>query len=148
MVEVSVRTSLHIPLVMVFTFIILPMQCWLSAIEVFYGSLSRYPSLHRPFKVPLSTFGCLIMLLPALVLLLTMLILPIVVRDWQVVLFTAGTLAIGSFLYPLLQHAREKQWFQFEDCSPEDFSEHLASTYAPVVDEGDNDEGVAQHGLP
>jgi 4-amino-4-deoxy-L-arabinose transferase-like glycosyltransferase len=104
--------------------------------------------LHRPFKVPLSTVGCLIMLLPALVLLFTILILPIVVRDWQVVLFTAGTLAVGSFLYPLLQLARKKQWFQFDDYSPEDFSEHLASTYAPVVNERDNEEGIAQHSIP
>jgi len=88
------------------------------------------------------------MLLPALVLLFTILILPIVVRDWQVVLFTAGTLAVGSFLYPLLQHAREKQWFQFDDYSPEDFSEHLASTYTPVVNERDNEEGIAQHSIP
>lgn len=53
--------------------------------------------------------------------------------------FTAGTLAAGAFLYPVLRLAREKHWFEFDDYSPEDFSEHLASTYAPVVP--DNDEG-------
>ena len=42
------------------------------------------PELHRPYRVPLPTWACAIMLLPASALLLTLLALPILRLDWLV----------------------------------------------------------------
>ena len=42
------------------------------------------PDLHRPYRVPLPTWACALMLLPASCLLLTLLILPILSLNWLV----------------------------------------------------------------
>ena len=42
------------------------------------------PELHRPYRVPLPTWGCALMLLPASVLLITIIVMPIYSLDWLV----------------------------------------------------------------
>lgn len=42
------------------------------------------PELHRPYRVPLPTWGCALMLLPASALLLTLIGMPILNLDWLV----------------------------------------------------------------
>ena len=44
----------------------------------------KAPDLYRPYRVPLPTWACALMLLPASCLLLTILALPIIAMDWQV----------------------------------------------------------------
>ena len=44
----------------------------------------KAPDLYRPYRVPLPTWACALMLLPATLLLLTILALPIINLDWQV----------------------------------------------------------------
>lgn len=92
----------------------------------------RYPNLHRPFRVPLSTLGCAIMLAPAFILLSIMLMLPIFRGDWHVVGFTFLAFVLGAVLYPLMQYARQEGWCAFEGVTPDEFKEHLYTTYTPV----------------
>ena len=55
------------------------------------------PDLHRPYRVPLPTWACVVMLLPASALLLTLLVLPILELDWLVsVLLRFSVRMIGS----------------------------------------------------
>ena len=98
----------------------------------------KYPILHRPFKVPLSTIGCVIMLTPAFCLLTLMLALPVVRGEHHVMAFTGGAMVLGAILYPLLQHARTKGWCAFEGITPDEYKEHLYTTYSSidVSDEG------------
>ena len=83
--------------------------------------LSRYPDLHRPFKIPLSTGGCIAMLVPAFFLLTAMLLLPVIRGQVEIVFFTFLAILAGSGLYPLLQYIREKGWFKYSNMTPEDF---------------------------
>ena len=89
----------------------------------------KYPILHRPFRVPLSTTGCVLMLTPAFFLLATMLLLPISQGDLKVIVFTGGAVLVGAVLYPLLQTARRLGWCAFEGVTPDEFKEHLYSAY-------------------
>ena len=92
----------------------------------------RFPMLHRPFRIPLSTIGCAIMLAPAFILLSIMLMLPIFRGDWHVVGFTFLACVLGAVLYPLMQYIRQEGWCQFEGVTPDEFKEHLYTTYTPV----------------
>ena len=45
----------------------------------------RAPDLVRPYRVPLPNWACVLMLLPATLLLLVILVLPIITGSWQVI---------------------------------------------------------------
>ncbi|KAK9812978.1 hypothetical protein WJX72_006764 [[Myrmecia] bisecta] len=85
----------------------------------------KSPHLHRPYKVPLPTWGCALMLLPASCLLCTLLVMPVLRLDWQVMGWTLGTVVVGGAMYPLLQTARERGWCEFVGVSPHDFKASL-----------------------
>eukprot|EP00890_Picochlorum_soloecismus_P000529 jgi/Picsp_1/1477/NSC_04955-R1_neutral amino acid transport protein len=91
----------------------------------------KYPDLHRPFKIPLSTGGCIAMLVPAFFLLTVMLLLPVIRGQVEIVFFTFLAILAGSGLYPLLQYIREKGWFKYANMTPEDFKAHLYTLYSP-----------------
>ena len=44
----------------------------------------KAPDLYRPYRVPLPTWACALMLLPASGLLITILALPVMALNWQV----------------------------------------------------------------
>ncbi|KAJ9529358.1 hypothetical protein QJQ45_013786 [Haematococcus lacustris] len=73
------------------------------------------PDLPRPYRVPLPTWGCILMLLPASLLLMFVLVLPFANRSWTTVGATVGAIVLGIVLYPLLQVARRRGWCEFSD---------------------------------
>ena len=85
----------------------------------------RAPHLKRPFRVPLSTFGCVLMLAPATALLAVLLALPFVERNWAMVAWTGGIVAAGLGLQALLSVARRRTWCAFVGDAPHDFGELL-----------------------
>ncbi|KAK9801360.1 hypothetical protein WJX73_010869 [Symbiochloris irregularis] len=89
------------------------------------------PELHRPYRVPLPTWACALMLLPASALLLTLIGMPILQLDWLVIGWTLGAMIVGGCLYPLLQRARKDQWCRFMGTSPHDFSDALKGLFIP-----------------
>ena len=56
----------------------------LTEFAAFIALRYNAPDLRRPYRVPLPTWGCILMLLPASLLLLVILALPIIHGDWQV----------------------------------------------------------------
>lgn len=50
--------------------------CWTLRRSFFLPRTCRHPSLHRPYRIPLPTWGCIAMLLPACLLLMVLLIVP------------------------------------------------------------------------
>ena len=56
----------------------------LTEFAAFIALRIRAPDLRRPYRVPLPTWGCVLMLLPASILLGVILVLPIINGDWQV----------------------------------------------------------------
>lgn len=113
----------------------------------------KYPDLNRPFRVPLSTMGCVAMLTPAMLLLGLMLLLPIIQGQWEVLVFTIAAVLVGSLLYPLLQYAREQGWCQYSSMTPEDFKAHLYTLYGGsssmedlIIEDGSPDGGLGFSG--
>lgn len=64
-------------------------------------------------RVPLPTWGLVAMLLPAAVLLLMVLVLPALQRQWRINLYTLGVILLGVFLYALLQLLRRTRAVAF-----------------------------------
>ncbi len=54
-------------------------------------------------RIPLPTWGCVLMLLPATILLLYVLVLPFIQLSWPTMLATVGAILLGSIMYPMLQ---------------------------------------------
>jgi amino acid transporter len=98
----------------------------------------KYPHLHRPYRIPLPTWGCALLLTPAFLLLSFMLLLPMLQGDLSVVLFTLGATAIGAALYPALQKLRQAGWCDFKGQTPEEFQRELTASYAPSVASDEN----------
>ncbi|KAI3434372.1 hypothetical protein D9Q98_002451 [Chlorella vulgaris] len=95
----------------------------------------RYPSLHRPYRIPLPTWACACMLGPACLLLAGLVVVPWVMGDVAVIAFTFGTVAVGAALHPLLQLARQRGWIAFEGTTPLEFKEMLYTMYVPPDEE-------------
>lgn len=81
----------------------------------------KQPDLPRPYRVPLPTWGVVVMLLPATVLLMVVLAIPFVTLDVRTCSWTLGAMALGFVMYPALQYAKHKGWMEFEhmhfDCA-------------------------------
>lgn len=96
----------------------------------------KYPTLHRPFRIPLPTWACALLFLPACSLLLLLVVEPWVVGRLGVILFTVAVLTIGAALHPLLQYARRHGLMGFHETTPHEFKEMLFSMYSPTDEEG------------
>ncbi|PSC67221.1 putative polyamine transporter isoform A [Micractinium conductrix] len=92
----------------------------------------KYPALIRPFRVPLPTWACALALVPACILLLGLIVVPWVVGDLSVIIFTIVVVVVGAVLHPLLQAARHRGWLGFHDTTPTAFKEMLFAMYSPV----------------
>lgn len=94
----------------------------------------RYPTLHRPYRVPLPVWACALMLLPAVVLLMCLLVGPFVQGKMPVIVFTLAACLLGGVLHPLFQTARSRGWVAFRGTSPRQFREVLYNMYTPSAD--------------
>ena len=101
----------------------------------------------RPYRVPLPNWAVTLMLVPAGALLLTILALPIARGDWQMMAWTGGCIVVGLLLYPFLQTAREREWFEFVGVSPHDFQTNLYASL-PVVTGSDLNSRPVINGAP
>ncbi|CAH1444971.1 unnamed protein product [Lactuca virosa] len=84
----------------------------------------KKPDLHRPYKVPLKTFGATMLCVPPA----TLLVLVMCLASLRTFLVTGGVIVLGFFLYPFIIHAKNKNWAHFvsiddiklNDCDVED----------------------------
>lgn len=67
------------------------------------------PELHRPYKVPLNTFGASMLCLPPVMLLLLVMCL----ASLQTFLVSGAVILLGFASYPALIHAKEQNWVKF-----------------------------------
>ncbi|XP_043714018.1 probable polyamine transporter At3g19553 [Telopea speciosissima] len=70
----------------------------------------KKPDLQRPYKVPLKTFGVTILCLPPSLLLVLVMCLASV----KTFLVSGSVIILGVFLYPIIEHLREKRWAHFD----------------------------------
>ena len=93
----------------------------------------KHPDLERPFRVPLPTWGLVVMLTPASALLVFVTVNPFVSGNLPVICFTLGSVLLGCLLYPLLQVARSRGWCEFHEVEahPPTWADHLAANEDP-----------------
>jgi hypothetical protein len=92
----------------------------------------KAPDLPRPYRVPLPTWGLVLMLLPATALLLALLAMPLAAGKWGMVLWTLGAMLAGFGIYPLLGYARDRGLLEFADLRY-DFQHPLLAPHASGV---------------
>ena len=74
----------------------------------------KKPDLHRPYKVPLGTFGVTMLCLPPAL----MLVLVMCLASLKTFLVSGAVIFIGFLLYPTLVHAKDRKWTQFDAEQP------------------------------
>lgn len=69
----------------------------------------KHPNASRPYKIPLGTIGCILMIIPP-----TMLIFVVLAFSSLKVMFVSiGAVIIGLVLHPCLGYAEKKRWLRF-----------------------------------
>ena len=74
----------------------------------------KKPELHRPYKVPLQTFGATLLCLPPAMLLVLVMCLASV----RTFLGSSVVILLGFLLYPTLVHAKDRKWAKFDTDEP------------------------------
>ncbi|CAN1141407.1 Probable polyamine transporter At3g19553 [Linum perenne] len=75
----------------------------------------KKPDLHRPYRVPVETFGAILLCIPPAVLL----VLVMCLASLRTFLISGAVIAVGCIMYPALLHAKSKKWIDFHDQEPE-----------------------------
>ncbi|KAA8545786.1 hypothetical protein F0562_020763 [Nyssa sinensis] len=70
----------------------------------------KKPDLHRPYRVPLQTFGVTMLCLPPTLLL----ILVMCLASLKTYLVSGAVIILGVILYPTVNHAKDRKWAQFK----------------------------------
>lgn len=70
----------------------------------------KKPELHRPYRVPLQTFGATMLCVPPTLLL----VLVMCLASAKTFLVSGTVILVGMLLYPLVIHAKDKKWVRFE----------------------------------
>ncbi|WOK92711.1 putative polyamine transporter [Canna indica] len=68
-----------------------------------------YPNVPRPYKIPLGTTGCILMIIPPTILICVVLVL----ASFKVMVVSITAMLIGFVLQPCLKHAEKKRLMKF-----------------------------------
>lgn len=95
----------------------------------------KKPDLQRPYKVPVQTFGATMLCLPPAFLL----VLVMSLASLRTFFVSGAVIILGIFLYPLLVHAKNREWAVFDagkpSVPPNSSLEDHAIPMQPVADE-------------
>lgn len=98
----------------------------------------KKPDLSRPYRVPLQTFGATMLCVPPAILLLLVMCL----ASFKTYLVSGAVVIIGMFLYPALNHVKDRKWIEFSTVQPahpvnDDIEEHstVLESHQVVKDE-------------
>ncbi|XP_039139329.1 probable polyamine transporter At3g19553 isoform X1 [Dioscorea cayenensis subsp. rotundata] len=93
----------------------------------------KRPDLHRPYKVPVGTYGAIAICIPPALLL----ILVMCLASLRTFIVSGIIMLIGFVLYPAIQLMKNKQWVRFIDPSEpvESYFETTALRFENVADE-------------
>ena len=103
----------------------------------------KKPDLHRPYKVPLGTFGVTMLCLPPAL----MLVLVMCLASLKTFLVSGAVIFIGFLLYPTLVHAKERKWTQFDAEQPplpinNSMEDHLDESHSQLHQEVQDEASV------
>jgi amino acid transporter len=74
----------------------------------------KMPDLHRPYRVPLQTFGVMMLCLPPSL----MLVLVMCLASVKTFIVSGAVIVTGFLLYPTLVHAKDRKWARFDAEQP------------------------------
>ncbi|KAE8008103.1 hypothetical protein FH972_004648 [Carpinus fangiana] len=74
----------------------------------------KKPDLHRPYRVPLQTFGVMMLCLPPSL----MLVLVMCLASVKTFIVSGAVIVTGGLLYPTLVHAKDRKWARFDADQP------------------------------
>lgn len=74
----------------------------------------KKPDLHRPYRVPLQTFGVVMLCLPPSL----MLVLVMCLASVKTFIVSGAVIVTGVLLYPALVHAKDRKWALFDAEQP------------------------------
>lgn len=107
----------------------------LLEIAAFIRLRVKKPDLHRPYRVPLETFGVTLLCMPPVVLL----VLVMCLASLRTVIISGMVVIVGFLLYPALVHAKSRKWIHFNDDQPgaasETDSQGISTTMCGIADE-------------
>ncbi|XP_020594989.1 polyamine transporter PUT1-like, partial [Phalaenopsis equestris] len=69
----------------------------------------KYPRVRRPYRIPMGTLGCLVMLIPPSAVVFVVLAF----STLKIVFISLGALAVGLVLHPCLKFVEKKRWLRF-----------------------------------
>ena len=103
----------------------------------------KKPDLHRPYKVPLGTFGVTMLCLPPAL----MLVLVMCLASLKTFLVSGAVIFIGFLLYPTLVHAKDRKWTQFDAEQPplpinNSMEDHLDESHSQLHQEVQDEASV------
>ncbi|WOL07798.1 putative polyamine transporter isoform X1 [Canna indica] len=67
------------------------------------------PDLHRPYRIPVETFGAVIICIPPTILL----VLVMCLASTRTFIVSGSVMLVGFLLYPVVEHMRNKMWVKF-----------------------------------
>ncbi|RVW80096.1 putative polyamine transporter [Vitis vinifera] len=88
----------------------------------------KKPDLHRPYKVPLQTFGVIMLCLPPSLLL----VLVMCLASIRTFLVSGVVIVLGFFLYPTVVHAKDRKWARFVTEQPAVPSDNILEAH-PIM---------------
>ncbi|XP_062022270.1 probable polyamine transporter At3g19553 [Rosa rugosa] len=88
----------------------------------------KKPDLHRPYRVPFQTFGVIMLCLPPALLL----ILVMCLASLRTFLVSGVVIIVGLLLYPLLVHAKDHGWAQFDAELPTEAPKNCSDGHSMV----------------
>ncbi|KAL0912697.1 hypothetical protein M5K25_018688 [Dendrobium thyrsiflorum] len=78
----------------------------------------KYPTAPRPYRIPLDTLGCILMLIPPTILIIVVLAF----ASFKIMVVSLFAMLIGFILHPFLNYIERNQWLRFSMSSdPSDF---------------------------
>lgn len=73
----------------------------------------EHPTVGRPYRIPLGTFGCILMLVAPTILIIVVLAL----ASFKVMVLSLFAMLIGFILHPFLNYVERRQWLAFSRSS-------------------------------
>jgi amino acid transporter len=79
---------------------------------------AKCKDMHRPFKIPLSTFWILMMIAPATLTVVAMLLVPPIYGQFMTSFYMLGGTISAFLIYHIVEIGRSYAWFEFCDSPP------------------------------
>ncbi|CAL9201864.1 unnamed protein product [Musa hybrid cultivar] len=91
----------------------------------------KKPDLHRPYRIPVETFGAVVICIPPTFLL----VLVMCLASMRTFIVSGSVMLIGFLIYPAIEHMRNKKCVKFINMLPESCSDTPTVQNQEIVDE-------------